>query len=450
MMELSDIVNKAIQIGEKKNITQIEAYAFRGRMRNVYVENSDIHLTTNNSWVGLGVKSVLDKRVGFMSGVVSSDNDIEKLVDGSISLAKLSPEDKEFVSLPTGKKVSSSSTIGFDKELLNLPIEELVSFAKTIVNHAEKDGIKVMNGLVRINDYTFHVVNSLGVDATHSGTFMFVHYSTKIEKSEGVEKAYSARFKDLDPVAIGEELYRKTMLALNAKPFKGTKTVTAIIKPVELEGMINSSISVAVNGEHVNKKRSPWVGKLNQAVASDLLTIKDNPSLPEGPRSSPIDDEGVPTKEKALIEKGILKSYVFDSYNGNIAKVGSTGNGFRRGTRSIEDAYQSQATCRPSNLEIIPGNKTLDQLISEVKFGVIIEKFAAPNVDGITGNFGLEIRSAVLIENGELTQPIKHALLIGNFYKGLMSIFGVAKEARLAENVKTPAIGFEGFQLVGK
>lgn len=450
MLDLETINKRALEIGKKENVSQIEAFAIKGRMRNVYVENSDIHIATENTWIGLGIKSIVGKKVGFMSGIVSGENDIERIVKESVSLARISPEDKNFKSLPSVTEKPISSNVGFDKESLNMPMENLVSFANEIVNAAEKDDVKVMNGLLRVNDYKFQISNSLGVNGSHQGTFIFVHFLAKKDMSEGVEKAYSARFKDLNPDKIGESLYRKTMLVLNSKSFKGSKKVSAIINPVELEGLISSTINIAISGENVNKKRSPWINKLGEKVASENLTILDNPLLPEGPRSAPIDDEGVITKKKAIIEKGVLKTFIFDSYNGLIADAELTGNGFRRGTRSIEGAHKTVALCAPSNLEVVTTNKSLDDLVNETKFGILIEKFAAPSADGFTGNFGLEIRSGILIENGELTQPIKHALLVGNFYEGLRKISGIANESQLIENVKTPAIKFEDFQIVGQ
>ncbi|MEQ9715615.1 MAG: TldD/PmbA family protein [Candidatus Asgardarchaeum sp.] len=447
--KIESINDKALKIGLKEGVSQIEVFSINGHMRNVYVENSEIHLATDNSWMGLGVKAIIGKRVGFISGIISKDEDIERIVKESISLAKISPEDKDFKSLPSPAKVQGIKDIGYDENIVSTSMDYFIEFAKNVVSAAEHDDVKVMNGLVRVNNYTLCISNSLGINLSRRGTFIFVHFLAKKEIAEGVEKVYSAILKNLDPSKIGEELHRKTVISAKAKAFKGAEKVTTIIKPLELEALINSTVSSAASGENINKKRSVWLNKIGENVASEMLTIIDNPFLPEGPRSSLFDDEGVPTKKKAIIEKGVLKSYLFDSYNAYIANVEPTGNGFRIDTRTIETAHQNPTYCRPSNLEILPTSKTLDDLISEIKFGVLIEKFAAPMADPYTGNFGLEVRSAILIENGELTQPIRHALLTGNFYEGLKNISGIANDSRLIENVKTPSIRFEGFQLVG-
>ena len=168
-----------------------------------------------------------------------------------------------------------------------------------------------------------------------------------------------------------------------------------------------------------------------------------------GIRSALADDEGVPTTRKLIIEKGILRTYLYDYYNARIAGVEPTGNGFRRGARTIEDIHKHPAGATPSNVEIVPGGKSIDDIISNTEHGVLVKKFAAPYVDFITGNFGLEIRNAVLIKNGEEKEPIKHALLVGNMYDCLKNITGIAKEREKIGIVLLPAIRFREMQLVG-
>ena len=450
-MDLEKIAENTVNIALKNGANEAEAFAFSGIMKNIYVENSEVRLVTNNSWIGLGVKTVLNKKIGFASGYVHNDESSHRVALESLKLAKVSPEDPNFASLPNPVKPEYTKTLGYDKETAYVLVDDLISFAQKVVKSAEADKrVKVMNGLLRVNNFEFAIKNSHGLTGNNKGTFVFLHFTTKSGQAEGVEKAYSSRISDINFRLVGEELRKKTLIAREAVPFKGKELIQTIIIPEELEGLINSTISVAVSGENINKKRSPWVGKLNEQVASSQLTIYDDPTFEIGPRATHIDDEGIPTSKKPIIEQGVLRSYLYDSYNANIANTSPTGNGFRRGTRSIENSHMRSAACVPSNIAIEPGKTTLEELIAETKRGILVEKFAAPDVDGITGNFGLEIRSALLIENGEVTKPIKHALLAGNFYDGLKNIEGIASERTLIENVYTPAIKFAKFQIIGQ
>jgi len=450
-VDLEKIAESALNLALKSGASEVESFVFNGHMKNVYVENSEVRLVTNNSWIGLGVKTVLKKKIGFASGYIYNDESANKVVQESIKLAKVSPEDPNFVGLPNPTKPEYDETLGYDKETEHILMEDLISFAQKVISAAESDKrVKVMNGLLRVNSFEFSIKNSHGLSGTNKGTFVFLHFTTKSGEAEGVKKAYSSKISDINFRLVGEELRKKTLVAREAVAFKGKEILPTIIIPEELEGLFNSTLTVAVSGENVNKKRSPWTNKLNEQVASAQLTIYDDPTFAMGPRSTHIDDEGVPTFKKPIIEDGVLKSFLYDSYNANIANKESTGNGFRRGTRTIENAHIRIAACAPSNIVVKPGKMPLEELIADTKKGILIEKFAAPNADGITGNFGLEIRSALLIENGEFKKPIKHALLAGNFYDGLKNIEGIASESALIENVYTPAIKFAKFQVVGQ
>ena len=445
---IENICKKAIEIGEREGAHQVETFVINGRILNLYVEGSKVNIITENKWIGIGIKLAIGKRVGFVSGIYANEKSLHEIIKEGIKITRVSPEDPKFESLPEPKQISGVIEDVYDEHAANVSSSELYSFAKEVIENTKKNGVKVMRGLIRINIFEFSVMNSLGVDFSHEGTNIFVHFTAKREFGEGIVKKYATMLNELNWEKIGEELHEKTLIASQAKAFKGSEKLEVIIEPMELAGML-SDLLMAANGENINRKRSPWIGKIGEQVTAECLTIVDDGRLRGGLRSALADDEGVPTTRKAIIEKGVLKSYYFDYYNARIAKVTPTGNGYRRGVRTIEDAHNRMALSSLSNVEVIAGNKSYDELISEIDKGVIIKKFAYPTVDFLTGNFALEVRSAVLVENGEETQPIKHALLVGNMYDCLKNITGIAKEREKIGIVLLPAIRFREMQLVG-
>jgi len=158
----------------------------------------------------------------------------------------------------------------------------------------------------------------------------------------------------------------------------------------------------------------------------------------------------VETSRKTIIDGGKLQSYIYDSYNANIAGVKATGNGFRRGTRSIEGAFAFPTACTYANMIVKPGNKSLEDIISRIDRGILIETFASPEVNPITGGFGCEVRDATLIEDGQLTRHVKHALLTGNMYEALKNVFDIGEERKMVENTVLPPIAFSNLTLVGQ
>ena len=447
-MRIGDICRKIIELGERKGADQVEGFVINGRMLNAYWEAGSGGTITDNQWVGVGVKIVIGKKVGYSSGIYRGDESLENIVSRGIKIARMSPPDEKFESLPEPRSIGGSVEDVFDEDTANVEPENLWEYVKEIVNSSERDGVKVMRGLIRANIFEFHVMNSLGVNFSHKATNVFVHFLAKKGMGEGVIKRYSTSLSNIDWKGAGIELYENTMLASKAKPFKGSMKLDAIIEPMELAGML-TAVLAAVNGENINRRRSPWINKIGEKVASEKLTIVDDGRMRGGIRSALADDEGVPTTRKPIIERGVLKTYLYDYYNARIAEVEPTGNGFRRSARTIEDIHEHPAGAAPSNIEITPGEKSIDDIISSTECGVLIKKFAAPYVDFITGNFGLEIRNAVLIENGERKEPIKHALLVGNIYKAINNIVDIGREQKMIGTILLPAIRFSELQIIG-
>ena len=445
IVKLNEII---IDHAEKSGAQQVEAFTIDVKMINAYVEGGKMNVITNNEWIGIGIRTVIDKRVSFVSGIYNKEEDIENLIRTGIKLAKLSPKDEKFKSLPEPRQITGNIEDVYDEELEYLEPSTLWEYSNEIIMNAEKNGVRVMNGLIRVNIFKFNVMNSLGVDFSHKGTTVFIHFSAKKDTGEGVIKKYATSLKEIAWDAIGKELLDKTLISARARPYHGKSELEVIIDPMELQGLLRGALQAA-NGENINRKRSPWIGKLNQKIASEDLTIIDDGRMRGGLRSALADDEGVPTTSKPIIEKGILKNYYYDHYNAGIANTEPTGNGFRRGISSIENAHTTIPRCTLSNVKVLPSNKSLDDLVTEVDKGVIIKKFAYPEVDFITGNFGLEVRSAVLVENGSIGDSIKHALLVGNIYEALNNISGIGRELFKVENFVLPYIRFRGIQLVG-
>jgi len=159
-----------------------------------------------------------------------------------------------------------------------------------------------MRGLIRTNIFEFHVMNSLGVDFSHKATNVFVHFLAKKNMGEGIIKRYSTSLSNIDWKGAGIELYENTMLASKAKPFKGSMKLDAIIEPMELAGML-TAVLAAVNGENINRRRSPWINKIGEKVASEKLTIVDDGRMKGGIRSALADDEGYQQQENRLLKE---------------------------------------------------------------------------------------------------------------------------------------------------
>jgi predicted Zn-dependent protease len=196
-----------------------------------------------------------------------------------------------------------------------------------------------------------------------------------------------------------------------------------------------------------------------EQVGSSELTVFDDGLYDYGLGSSPFDDEGTPQSTIVLIEKGVHKNFLYDAMYGAALKADSTGNGQK--LRQIDLKYSSLPSLQPTNIVVKPGNMSLEEMITTTKEGIHVEQFSAAHSDSLTTSFGSEIRNAYLIENGELSTPLKggqiSGLLLdgqnaeGDKTSGLISrVSGITREFRLARRCITPYIRFEDVQVSGK
>lgn len=453
MSTLDSLASSVLTKAEKRGASQAEAFILDSHIRSIYIEDGTPHLADDKLEMGLGLKACIRKRIGFSSGVISNIKSTEEIVNEALSIAKTTKEDPDFQSLPSGGEISGEIKDVFCEETSEITSEEIVARAMTAVGVAEKKRVKVPLGLFRLAKYSLQVSNSLGVRFHHKGTMIFLHFTAKATQGnnvgEGVEKIWSTRISSIDFESIGNSIAEKALKTLEADAFRRELKGTAVIDPVETAGLLNS-VKFATSSEQVNKGRSPWSKKIGTKVASQKFAIIDDGTYPGGIRSAVADDEGVKIAGKVIISHGVLRSYIYDSYNANIAGIKSTGNGFRRGTRSIEGAFALPVTCAYSNMNVKPGNKSREEIISQIDEGILVERFASPEVNPITGGFGCEVRNATLIEGGQLTKHVKHALLTGNIYEQLRNVVSIGNDSKIVGDVVLPTIAFSGASLIGQ
>lgn len=156
----------------------------------------------------------------------------------------------------------------------------------------------------------------------------------------------------------------------------------------------------------IAKGTSVYAGKLGEVIASPLVTAIDDGTLINGWGSGHVDDEGTPTQRNVLIEKGILKSYLVDRFNGQKLGMASNGSGRRQ-------SYKFAATSRMSNTYIAPGDSTLEDMIADTDYGLYAKSMGGGSVNPATGEFNFSVNEAYIIRGGRIAEPVKGATLIG-------------------------------------
>jgi len=194
--------------------------------------------------------------------------------------------------------------------------------------------------------------------------------------------------------------------------------------------LLHEAVGHGLEGDFNRKKVSAFSGRIGEQVASPLVTVVDDGTLPGRRGSLNIDDEGTPTGRTTLIENGVLRGYLQDRLNARLMGLPLTGNGRR-------ESYAHIPMPRMTNTFMLPGESDPEDIIRSVQHGLYAVNFGGGQVDITNGKFVFSASEAYLIENGKVTRPVKGATLIGNGPDVLTRVSMVGNDLRLDEGVGT-------------
>ena len=194
--------------------------------------------------------------------------------------------------------------------------------------------------------------------------------------------------------------------------------------------LLHEAIGHGLEGDFNRKGTSAFANRIGQQVASELCTVVDDGTLPNRRGSINVDDEGTPTSRTTLIEKGFLRGYLQDRLNARLMKMAPTGNGRR-------ESFAHAPMPRMTNTFMLPGESTHEEIIKSVKNGLFAVSFGGGQVDITNGKFVFSASEAYLIEDGEVTRPVKGATLIGNGPDVLTRVSMVGNDVALDSGIGT-------------
>lgn len=231
-------------------------------------------------------------------------------------------------------------------------------------------------------------------------------------------------FEHRNPEELALEAAKRAVLMLGAKPAPAGKM--PVVMAGEAGGtMVHEACGHGLEADLVQKKLSVYAGKKGMKVASELVTVVDDATLPGRYGSFRFDDEGTPGQKTILIENGVLKEYMYDYLTAAKEKRQSTGNGRR-------ESYHDRPIPRMTNTLIAPGKTRGEDIIKDTKKGLLVRKMGGGQVNTITGDFVFDVTEGYLIENGEVTVPVRGATLTGNGPAALQIVDAVGDDLGFA------------------
>ena len=447
--QMLNLAEKAIKIALKKGAVEGEAYVYEGQATNVGIERGQITKTNKIIDRGLGIRATVNKAVGFAyTNIIEDQKAIEGTILRALSAARASKPDQDWKGLPEKKAYVTAEKI-YDRKIRKLHSEGLVDIASSMLDAAVSVNKRVfpIEGGAGAAYLSSAIANSNGVTGFNRGTIMECSLAAVAKEGNTVTPVCfefnAGRTYKVDPAWVGKEAARLAVAALKTKRIK-TETTKLIITQFALQELLHFTLINAVKADNIQRNQSPFQGRIGEKVASENITIHDDGLLQGGLRTWAFDGEGTPQQRTPLIEKGVLHNFLYDNYAAKKEGKESTGNASRGG-------YLSTPSIEATNFHITPGNKTKDQLMSEVDNGLIIYYLqGAHSSNPVSGEFSVVATPAWKISKGKIAHATRGVMLAGNIFEVLKNVSAVANNERQIGQLVAPWILVENVRVIGK
>ena len=440
--DLLEIGEMVVKRAEELGASQAEAYVAVSRSFTINVENSAIKSASEKRDAGCGIRSVIKKGgIGFAYVTTIQDEDLLEAAARSVELAKASVPDPDFFTLPSYGGTYPAVNGLFDPAIRRLSSEEAADLIMRTVdatNEAVGSKQTAVEAQLNASAGTNAIVNSLGISGSVETASMFIYSSPTVkddnDQTSSFEFQVSRSLKNIDPEWVGSTAGRNAVNSLGGRTIKGGD-MPIIFTPLAVSTIIGGGFGGAINAEEIQYGRSYIADALGESIASEALNIMDDAHIAGGIGSRPFDDEGVPTQRTQILHGGVLKNVLHNSYTANKDQVENTGNASR-------PSYSGLPSISPSNLVIAPGRGTLDDLVSEIKIGILL-RYTGDRPNMTTGDLSAMVMEGHYIKDGAIEHSVKNTLVGINMRDLLQRVYRVGADVRVTSTVVTPSIVVE-------
>lgn len=397
-----DVIESLAEILNSKDV-EWEIYWESGRSGSFRIERETLDRSQRKFYSGIGLRVGLNGKLGFsyITGIHHSRSELEKFVERTIKLAKVS--EVPFRGFPVPSKVPEVKGI-YDRKIEEIPFEDAhalaLQYAEKMRELKEKE---TLSGSISLAFERYGVVNSNGVELEASSTYMGVSAYAVREDTPGNGSFYQS-YRSLQGIEALEEAIMKAKedaeLSARAKrfePYEGE----VVLEPEAVLSIVEVLLE-NFYGDEVYYGRSRF-SSFGDRVASEDFTLLDDSTLEGLPGSYPFDGEGTPGQRTTLIENGILKGFLLDHTYASLLGLKSTGNAVR--------SFRTVPSIGSSNLVVEPGKEGLEDFE-----GIIIKNvFGEHTANPVSGDFSLPVGLGYVVRDGELV-PFKDNMLVGNVF----------------------------------
>ena len=424
-------LEKALSHSKKIGIDECDVIKVKKKITTVRITDSEIVELKQNFDESFGIRLIQGKKIASMQ--TTNEDEIENIMLKALRASSNLKSREFWRGLPY--QVNHAKLEGtFDERLDQISGTKCMDIAQDMINSADNDKVNTITGSLNIVSEKFELMNSNGLDFSEKSTYISGIINAESEHGEipvsGIGHASGRTLANFSSEQIGKDAQRMCVESINPQKVD-SDSYSIIFEPYSVGELLAFVVAANFNFKTFSEKKSCFSANYEKEIAVDQLTLLDDPHTPEGMGTKSVDDEGVETKKRNLIEKGIFKntySNLFDSY-----KEGeeSTGNASRPGSPMGRSAEPIPISA-PHNLKVIPGDQSQEEMIKETKHGLLVGRlWYTYAVNPIKGDFSCTARSGIrIIKNGEIIGPGKSVRIIHSLPTMMKNISAVGNNQR--------------------
>ncbi len=416
---------------------EVEAFAQESRRTEVRARAGEVESVTFARSRGIGVRLIAGARMGYAWAADPSEEEVAQTVARARENAALATQDEHNV-LPVPEPPEELPGL-FRQALVEAPTERKVTLALDLGLAAVRSHPRVRK--VERVSYADSVswvaiASTRGVRGEYSRTDCSCAASTLAEDGDETQTGFAFRLArepgDLDWMACAEEAAVRAARLLGARK-PASARVPVVLDPAAAVGFLGV-LAAALSAESVQKGRSLFASRAGEVVGSEAVNLVDDGRLLDGPGAAPFDDEGVPTRRTALIDRGRLGGFLHNAHTAHRGRTLSTGNAGRAG-------FRSPPGVSTTNLFLRPGKTTPEELLARAEGGVYIQEVSGVHsgASSISGEFSVGA-SGLRITGGALGPPLREMTVASTLPDMLAAVVAVGSDLRFFGSTGSPTV----------
>lgn len=427
---------------------ECEIYYSDSESLSLNVYEGEVEKYKLNNAFGLSFRGKINNKMGYSYTEIIDEEAVDTLITNAKEAA-LAIENDDVQFIYEGDKEYKEIDC-YKKELDDVKPDELIALALDMEKECKKQCDKVVSFQgcgIGYGKATYGIINSKGLNLKSERNSLSAYVVPIVEadneKYDGTGYVMAKKAEDIKPSELAKQGLEEALSKIGGRSISSGK-YKIIINNEAMVSLLGTFAGI-FNSEQVQKGLSLLKDKEGEIIASDVVTLIDNPHLEDGLGTTSFDDEGVATYKKEIITNGRLNTLLYNLKTAYKAGIKSTGNGFK-------NSYASIVGVSPTNFYIKPGEKSFEELCSEVKEGVIITDFAGlhSGASAVTGDFSLAAKG-FMIENGKKSFPVEQITVAGNFFTLLKDIEAVGSDLKFPmSSIGCPAVVVKELSVAGK